>query len=59
MDNVVRKGNVANTEYSDSSTEGVRELLRALKEDKDVEATTIATADTKGFDGFIYALLRD
>ncbi|KAG8919553.1 hypothetical protein FRC03_003305 [Tulasnella sp. 419] len=55
VDNVVRKGNVANPEYSDSSVEGVRALLRYIKTDPEVEATTIATVGEKGYDGFLYA----
>ncbi|KAI6138536.1 O-methyltransferase [Pisolithus tinctorius] len=68
MDNVVRKGWVADGGFAcrpnpsrviypdDSSIEGVRTMLRMLKEDKEVEATTIATADKKGYDDFLYAI---
>ncbi|KAI6151277.1 O-methyltransferase family 3 protein [Pisolithus tinctorius] len=68
MDNVVRKGRVADESFArrpnpskdiyadDSAVEGVRTLLRMLKEDKEVDATTIATADKKGYDGFLYAI---
>lgn len=68
IDNVVQRGRVADESFScrpnpskvvypdDSSVEGVRTLLRMLKEDKEVEATTIATANEKGYDGFMYAI---
>lgn len=55
MDNVVRNTYVAKPEYTDNNVEGVRKLLRALKEDKEVDCTTIATVGEKGCDGFIYA----
>lgn len=58
VDNVVRAGLVANPEYTDEGTEGVRKLLRAIEGDKEVEATTIATVGEKGYDGFIYAIKK-
>ncbi|TCD69740.1 hypothetical protein EIP91_006507 [Steccherinum ochraceum] len=58
VDNVVRRGRVADPDEKDSESEGVRALLRHLKTDDDVEATTIATVGEKGFDGFLYALLK-
>ncbi|PPQ90842.1 hypothetical protein CVT25_007377 [Psilocybe cyanescens] len=58
VDNVVRNGHVANPEYMDANIEGVRRLLKALKDDKDVEATTIGTVGEKGYDGFIYAIRK-
>ncbi|KAI6038400.1 O-methyltransferase-domain-containing protein [Pisolithus marmoratus] len=58
VDNVVRRGEVADDNFSRSCSkcQGVRALLRMLKEDKEVEATTIATADAKDYDGFLYAV---
>ena len=56
MDNFVRNGRVADPAFSDPSTEGVRALLNALKDDKEVDATTIATVGEKGYDGFLYAI---
>lgn len=58
VDNVVRYARVADPRYTDGSVEGVRDLLRALKDDKDVEATTIGTAGEKGYDGFLYAVRK-
>ncbi|KIJ98657.1 hypothetical protein K443DRAFT_103603 [Laccaria amethystina LaAM-08-1] len=58
VDNVVRYARVADPRYTDEMSEGVRDLLRALKDDKDVEATTIGTAGEKGYDGFLYALRK-
>jgi len=58
VDNVVRSGRVSDPNYSDPSIEGVRDLLKMLKDDKDVEATTIGTVGEKGYDGFIYAVRK-
>ena len=55
---MVRYGRVADPSYTDESIEGVRDLLRALKDDKDVEATTIGTVGEKGYDGFLYAVRK-
>ncbi|KAF8315711.1 O-methyltransferase family 3 protein [Clavulina sp. PMI_390] len=54
VDNVVRNGNVANIEYVDESTQGVRQLLQVLKEDDEVEATTMGSVGEKGYDGYMY-----
>ncbi|KAL0071285.1 hypothetical protein AAF712_001851 [Marasmius tenuissimus] len=56
VDNVFRQGHVADPEYSDPKVEGVRELLRALKEDREVETSAIGTVGEKGYDGFLYAV---
>jgi predicted O-methyltransferase YrrM len=58
VDNVVRRGLVADPTYTDEKVEGVRNLLRYLKTDRDVEATTIATVGEKGHDGFLYAIRK-
>ncbi|THH01425.1 hypothetical protein EW026_g1285 [Hermanssonia centrifuga] len=57
VDNVVRSGRVADPSEDNVYVNGVRKLLAHLKEDKDVEATTIATVGEKGFDGFTYILV--
>jgi len=56
VDNVVRYGRVSDPDYSDPNVEGVRTLLNYISSDPEVEATTIATVDSKGYDGFLYAL---
>jgi hypothetical protein len=47
VDNVVRRGRVGNPDYTDPQVEGVRTLLQYIKDDSEVEATTIATVGTK------------
>lgn len=56
VDNVVRYGRVSDPDYSDPNVEGVRALLKYISSDPEVEATTLATVDSKGYDGFLYAL---
>ncbi|KAG6840394.1 hypothetical protein C0991_006989 [Blastosporella zonata] len=56
VDNVVMSGRVADPSYTDEMTVGVRDLLAAIKGDKEVDATTIATVGKKGYDGFLYAV---
>ena len=53
---MVRYGRVADPSQSDAAVEGVRALLKHMKEDKEVEATTIPTVGEKGYDGFMYAI---
>ncbi|EPT06002.1 hypothetical protein FOMPIDRAFT_1110334 [Fomitopsis schrenkii] len=54
VDNVVRQGKVADPTNADPRVEGVRALLKHLKTDNEVEATTIATVGEKGWDGYTY-----
>ncbi|KAG6906593.1 hypothetical protein DXG01_012996 [Tephrocybe rancida] len=58
VDNVVRRGRVADLSYTDDNVVGVRRLLEVLKGDKEVQATTIATVGEKGYDGFLYAIRK-
>ncbi|PVG02812.1 S-adenosyl-L-methionine-dependent methyltransferase [Serendipita vermifera] len=60
VDNVVRRGRVADPNViNDASVEGVRDLLRYLKTNTSVEATTLATVGTKGYDGFLVAVKNE
>ncbi|KII91669.1 hypothetical protein PLICRDRAFT_51805 [Plicaturopsis crispa FD-325 SS-3] len=56
VDNVVREGTTSNPDYSDANIEGIRLMLRQIKDDREVDATTIGTVGEKGYDGFLYAL---
>ncbi|KAH7920672.1 S-adenosyl-L-methionine-dependent methyltransferase [Leucogyrophana mollusca] len=56
VDNVVRNGRVSDPSYTDSNIEGIRMLLKALKDDNEVDATTLGTVGEKGYDGFLYAV---
>ena len=52
----MRNGLVSIVDHMDDSSQGVRKLLHSLKDDGEVDATTVATVGTKGFDGFVYAV---
>nr|AUB29461.1 SAM-dependent methyltransferase [Flammulina velutipes] len=58
VDNMMLVGLVARKSYSDDNVEGVRALLKALKDDPDVDCTAVGTACYKGFDGFLYAVKK-
>jgi predicted O-methyltransferase YrrM len=59
VDNVVRGGRVADGVSRDEASLGVHELVTALAGRQGVEATAIQTVGTKGYDGFILALVGD
>ena len=58
VDNVVRRGRVDDPSYKDEGIEGVRNPLKAIQGDPQVEATTIATVGEKGYDGFLYSIRK-
>ncbi|KAG7451568.1 S-adenosyl-L-methionine-dependent methyltransferase [Guyanagaster necrorhizus] len=58
VDNMMLVGLVANPTYTDDNVEGVRALLKELKNDPDVDCTAVGTACYKGFDGFLYAVRK-
>lgn len=55
VDNVVRKGELANASSEDPNVRGMREFVDALAKEKRVSATGIQTVGTKGYDGFVLA----
>ena len=55
VDNVVRKGQVLESESIDPSVVGIRRFIEALSVMKSVEATAVQTVGAKGYDGFIVA----
>ena len=52
VDNMIRGETLAQQNSSQQSSS----LLEHLKNDRDVDATTVTTADEKGFDGFLFAI---
>jgi predicted O-methyltransferase YrrM len=58
VDNVVRAGRVADAESDDASVLGTRRLTEAVAQEPRVSATTIQTVGSKGYDGFLLALVR-
>ena len=59
VDNVVRKGDVIDGETDDASVRGVRRLTDLLESERRVAATAIQTVGSKGYDGFILAVVLE
>jgi predicted O-methyltransferase YrrM len=57
VDNVVRKGAVANAASDDAAVQGVRRLNAMMAAEPRVSATAIQTVGVKGYDGFAVALV--
>jgi predicted O-methyltransferase YrrM len=57
VDNVVRKGAVADPENPDASVRGVRRFYEALAAEPRVTATAVQTVGSKGYDGFALAVV--
>lgn len=57
VDNVVRKGAVANATSDDAAVQGVRRLNQMMATEPRVSATAIQTVGAKGYDGFAMALV--
>ncbi|KAA1469492.1 S-adenosyl-L-methionine-dependent methyltransferase [Dentipellis sp. KUC8613] len=55
VDNMVRNGRTADPSYTDEHVPGLRRLLQCVKDDPEVDATTVSTVGEKGYDGFMYA----
>jgi predicted O-methyltransferase YrrM len=58
-DNVVRDGTLAEAHSNDAKVEAQRQLHEMLADEPRVEATTIQTVGSKGYDGFTIALVND
>lgn len=57
VDNVVRGGAVAEAANNDESVQGVRRLFELIKAEPRVSATALQTVGSKGYDGFVIALV--
>ncbi|WP_437759334.1 O-methyltransferase [Sorangium sp. So ce1389] len=57
VDNVVRKGAVADPESADPNVQGVQRLNELLAAEPRVSATAVQTVGSKGYDGFAIALV--
>jgi predicted O-methyltransferase YrrM len=57
VDNVIRDGEVADANANDPRVQGIRRFNEALAADSRVEATTIQTVSSKGYDGFTLAIV--
>jgi len=57
VDNVVRKGEVANAATTDPNVQGMRAFLDLAGSERRVDATAIQTVGAKGYDGFSIMLV--
>lgn len=57
VDNVVRKGAVADAGSDDPNVQGVRRFNEKVAREPRVSATTIQTVGTKGYDGIAFVLV--
>jgi predicted O-methyltransferase YrrM len=58
VDNVIRDGRILDDTTDDESVRGVRRLNEMLRQSDRVDATTIQTVGSKGYDGFTLAVVR-
>jgi predicted O-methyltransferase YrrM len=58
VDNVVRNGGLADGASDDASIRGVRRLHEQVSADSRVSATTVQTVGSKGYDGFLIAVVE-
>ncbi len=57
VDNVVRDGEVVNASSDDPRVLGVRRMVEMIEREPRVSATAIQTVGSKGYDGFLVALV--
>jgi predicted O-methyltransferase YrrM len=57
VDNVVRNGAVADAESDDLAVRASRDLIELLSSDPHLDATVLQTVGSKGWDGFVYAVV--
>ena len=57
VDNVVRRGQVAEPGSDDRNVQGMRRFLDQLASEPRVSATAVQTVGVKGYDGFVLALV--
>jgi predicted O-methyltransferase YrrM len=57
-DNVVRDGHIVDTASEDERVQAVREFNEKLSKDARLDATAIQTVGSKGYDGFVLAVVK-
>jgi predicted O-methyltransferase YrrM len=58
IDNVVREGALIDSKSKDGSVQGVRRMHEMLAAEPRINATTIQTVGSKGYDGFTLGLVK-
>jgi predicted O-methyltransferase YrrM len=57
VDNVIREGAITDASSEDASVQAVRRMFEMLASETRVSATSIQTVGSKGYDGFVFALV--
>ncbi len=57
VDNVVRGGAVVDADSKNAAVQGVRRLVDVVAAEPRVSATVIQTVGTKGYDGYLQAVV--
>jgi predicted O-methyltransferase YrrM len=58
VDNVIRKGAVADPRTNDENVRGIRRFNDLLEKETRVDATALQTVGSKGYDGFAIAVVK-
>jgi predicted O-methyltransferase YrrM len=58
VDNVIREGAVIDAESTDASVKGTRRLFDLMAANPRLDATALQTVGSKGYDGFVVAIVR-
>lgn len=59
VDNVVRNGKVIETDGKNAQVVGVRRMIDLIEREPRLEATAIQTVGAKGYDGLLFAKVKD
>jgi predicted O-methyltransferase YrrM len=59
VDNVIRGGSVVDADSEDPNVQGVRRFNEMLAQDARIDATTIQTVGSKGYDGLTIAVVTE
>jgi predicted O-methyltransferase YrrM len=59
VDNVIRRGEVIDTSSDDPNIQGARRLFEMLASEPRLQATALQTVGSKGYDGFVMAVVID
>jgi predicted O-methyltransferase YrrM len=57
VDNVVRRGRVADPSSADPNVQGVRRMAEMIAAEPRLSATAVQTVGSKGYDGFVLAVV--
>jgi len=59
VDNVVRRGGVIDASSTDANVQGARQFVETLSKDRRLNATTLQTVGSKGWDGFTMIVVEE